>query len=93
MSPSMSPSHLNTDNNALVLDDLGEELPTVRFLVERLVEQNNSSDAVRDRGVSGEKKLAEAAAVFLRVFHVDFLETFPHGSLTDMTRKLLSSTQ
>lgn len=72
--------HLDADNNALLLDDLGEELATVRLLVERLVEEDDPAHAVGHGGIAGEEDVAERAAVLLVVLHVDLLQTLPHGS-------------
>lgn len=72
--------HLDANNNALILDDLGEELATVRLLVERLVEEDDPAHAVGHGGIAGEEDVAERAAVLLVVLHVDLLQTLPHGS-------------
>lgn len=75
--------HLDADGNALFLDDLGEELATVRLLVERLVEEDDAAHAGGHGGIGGEEDVTEGATVFLGVLHVDLLQTFPHGSCTD----------
>lgn len=75
------PPDLDANNNALVLDDLGEELAAVCFLVERLVEEDDATHAVCHVGTGGEKDVTEAAAVLLCVLHIDFLETLRHGAL------------
>lgn len=71
--------HLDANNNALILDDLGEELATVRLLVERLVEEDDPAHTVGHGGIGGEENVAEGAAVLLVVLHVDLLQTLPHG--------------
>lgn len=80
--PSEAP-HLDANNNALVLDELGEELATVRLLVERLVEEDHPAHAVGHAVTGGEEDVAEGAAVLLVVLHVDLLQALPHGSWRD----------
>lgn len=72
--------HLDANNNALLLDDLGEELATVRLLVECLVEEDDPAHTVGHGGIGGEEDVTESAAVLLVVLHVDLLQTLPHGS-------------
>lgn len=72
--------HLDAHNNALILDDLGEELAAVRLLVERLVEEDDPTHTVGHGGIRGEEDVTECAAVLLVVLHVDLLQTLPHGS-------------
>ncbi len=76
-------AHLDADDNAFLLDNLGEELAAVCFLVECLVEEDDPTHAIGDGGIGGEEDVTEAATVLLTVLHVDFLETLSHGSLTE----------
>lgn len=76
--------HLDANHNALVLDHLGEELATVRLLVERLVEEDDPAHTAGHGGIGGEEDVTESAAVLLIVLHVDLLQTLPHGSWPDL---------
>lgn len=75
--------HLDTNNNAFLLDDLREKLAVVCLLVEGLVEENDPTNVVGDRRIAGEKDVTEAAAVLLCVLHLDVLQAFSHGSCTE----------
>lgn len=76
--------HLDAHDDALVLDDLGEELAAVGLLVQRLVEEDDPAHAAgHEGGVGGEEDVSEGAAVLLVVLHVDLLQTLAHGSWTD----------
>lgn len=48
------------------------------------MEKDYPAYAVGDGVVGGKEDVAEATAILLVVLHVDFLETFPHGSLPDV---------
>ena len=66
--------HLDAHHHAPVLDQLGELLALIGFLVESLVEENYSADAGCHTVISGEEKLAVEATVFLCVFGIDALK-------------------
>lgn len=72
--------YLNANHNSLILDDLGEKDTLVRFLIQCLVEENDSSYTLRNGGINGEQEVSEEAAVLLRVLHVDLLQTICHGA-------------
>lgn len=80
--PLLAP-HLDANNNALFLDELGEQLATVWLLVECLVEEDDAAHTVWEGGIRGEEDVTVAAAVLLRVLHVDFLEPLRHGAFKD----------
>lgn len=47
------------------------------------MEKDDPAHAVGDGVVGGKEDVTEVTAILLVVLHVDFLETFPHGSLSD----------
>lgn len=72
--------YLNANHNALLLDELWERDALVWFLIQCLVEENDSSYVLRNGGINGEQEVSEEAAVLLRVLHVDLLQTLCHGA-------------
>lgn len=80
--PLLAP-YFDANNNALFLDELGEQLPTVWLLVECLVEEDDATHTVWEGGIRGEEDVTEAAAVLLGVLHVDFLEPLRHGAFKE----------
>lgn len=49
--------HFDPHHHALLFDELGEQLPTVIFLVQRLVEEDDPTDAGVDAFIGGEQQL------------------------------------
>ena len=72
--------YLDSNNNATVLDELGEASAIICVLVEGLVEEDDPSDAVVHALVGCEEQLAVAAPVLLCVLNPDGVETFGHAA-------------
>lgn len=71
--------HLDADNNATVLDELGEGGAVVCVLVEGFMEEDDASDAAVDALVGREEQLAVAAPVLLCVLNPDGVQTLRHA--------------
>lgn len=63
--------HLDADDNATVLDELGEGSAVVCVLVKSFVEEDDPSNTAVDALVGCEEQLAVAAPVLLRVLNPD----------------------
>ena len=72
--------HLDADQDAPVPDHLDEGHAIIRVLVERLVEEDDPSDAAVDALVRAEENLPELSAVLLRVLHADLGQTLGHAA-------------
>lgn len=79
--------YLDADNNATVLDDLGEASAVVWVLVEGFVEEDDASDAAVDALVGCEEQLAVATPVLLCVLNSDGVQTFGHAACKQHTRR------
>lgn len=72
--------HLDADQDAPVPDHLDEGYAVIRVLVERLMEEDDPSDAAVDALVRTEENLPELSAVLLRVLHADLGQTLGHAA-------------
>lgn len=72
--------HLDAYNYALLFHQLGEGLAVICLLVERLMEEDDTTDAGVDLVISSEKELAVKPPVLLRVLCIDALEAFGHAA-------------
>lgn len=79
-SQAQSDTHLNSHHNAFFLDECWEWLPTAVFLIEGLMEEDHSPNALVDGSVRREEDLSKSSAVLLRVLHIDPLQPVPHGT-------------
>lgn len=77
--------YLDSNNDAFVFDDLGEQDALVRLLVQCLMEEDNSTHTLGDGWVDGEEEVTEVATVFLSVFYFDVLKTLAHGTWKKQT--------
>lgn len=74
------PAYLDADDEAAVLDELGEVGAVVRALVQGFVEEDDPPDAAVDALVGREEQLAVAAPVLLRVLHPDGVQPLGHAA-------------
>lgn len=72
--------HLDADQDAPVPDHFDKGHAAVRVLVQRLVEEDDASEAAVDAVVGAEENLPELSAVLLRVVHPDLGQTLPHAA-------------
>lgn len=72
--------HLDADQDAPVPDHFHKGHAAVRVLVQRLVEEDDASEAAVDAVVGAEENLPELSAVLLRVVHPDLGQTLPHAA-------------
>lgn len=72
--------HLYSHHNALVLDNIWEQLSTAVLLIEGLVEKDHSSNALIDGGIGRKEYLSEGPAIFLCVLYLDPLQSVPHST-------------
>lgn len=72
--------HLDADQDAPVPDHFDKGHSAVRVLVQRLVEEDDASEAAVDAVVGIEENLPELSAVLLRVVHPDLGQTLPHAA-------------
>lgn len=77
--------YLNANNNAAVLDELGERSPIICALVECFMEKDDASDAAVNALVGCEEQLAVAAPVLLCVFNPYGVQTFRHAACRQHT--------
>lgn len=77
--------HLDADQDAPVPDHLDEGHAVIRVLVERLMEEDDPSDAVVDALVRTEENLPKLSAVLLRVLHADLGQTLGHAACDEHT--------
>lgn len=73
-------THLNPHHNALFLKDVSEQLSLAVLLVEGLMEQDHTPDALADGVVHSEEDFSELPSVLLCVLHVDPLQAVSHGA-------------
>lgn len=73
-------THLNPHHNALFLQDVSEQLSLAVLLVEGLMEQDHTPDALADGVVHGEEEFSELPSVLFCVLHVDPLQAVSHGA-------------
>ena len=67
---------LDAGDDAAVLQHLHEWRTVVRFLVERLVEEDDSRDGIGHSSISGEQQLPVQPPVLLCALYLDAVETF-----------------
>ena len=72
-------THLDSWDDALLLDQLNKRCSVVALLVQGLMEEDDSADVVADGGVCGEEELAVQTAILLGVLHVDVGKSLTHG--------------
>lgn len=77
--------YLDANNNAAVLDELGEAGAVVCVLVEGFMEEDDPADTVVNALVSCEEQLAVATPVLLCVLNPDGIQTFRHAACTQHT--------
>lgn len=72
--------HLDADQDAPVPDHFDKGHAGVRVLVQRLVEEDDASEAAVDALVRTEENLPELSSVLLCVVHPDLGQTLPHAA-------------
>ncbi len=79
--------HLDAHHYALLFDQLGEELAIIRLLVQRLVEEDDATNAGVDLVVGGEEELAVKPSVLFCVLGADILEALGHAAWRQETQE------
>lgn len=72
--------YLDAGNNTIILEHLDKRCAIIGFLVEGLVEENDTRDVLCQWLASGEEQLAVLTAIILVVLHANVGEAFAHGS-------------
>lgn len=72
--------HLDSHHDPLFLEDVSEQLSLAVLLVEGLMEQDHTPDALVDGGIHSEKDFSELSAILLCVLHLDPLQAVSHGA-------------
>ena len=70
--------HLDSYHDPFFLEDVSEQLSLAVLLVEGLMEEDHTPNALADRAVHSEQEFAELPAVLFRVLHLDPLQAVPH---------------
>ena len=70
--------HLDSHHDPFFLEDVSEQLSLAILLVEGLMEEDHTPDALADGVVHSEEEFAELPAVLFRVLHLDPLQAVPH---------------
>ena len=74
------PPHLDADQDAPVSDHFHKGYAVIGVLVQRLVEEDDPSDAAVDAIVCAEEDLPVLPAVLLRVLHADLGQPLRHAA-------------
>lgn len=72
--------HLDTNYDALVLDDFWKQNSFVGFLVQCFMEKDDTANAFRDGIVYREEEVTKGTTVLFGVLHIYLLETISHGA-------------
>ncbi|KAF3840808.1 hypothetical protein F7725_006670 [Dissostichus mawsoni] len=89
LTPTVSSVYLDADNNATVLDELGEVSAVVCVLVKGFMEEDDPSDTAVDALVGCEEQLAVATPVLLCVLNPNGVQTLPHAACVVNTTLLM----
>jgi len=71
---------LDANQDASIPDQLNKEYAVIRVLVQRLMEEDDPSDAAVDAVICTKEDLAILPAVLLRVLHSDLGQSLSHAA-------------
>lgn len=73
-------THLYPHHDAFFFDESWQWLSTAVFLIESLVEEDHSPNALVDGSIWREEDLSKSPSILLCVLHIDPLQPVAHGT-------------
>lgn len=80
------PPHLDADQDAPLPDHFDKGYAIVRVLIQRLMEEDDTSKAAVDAIICAEENLPELSAVLLRVLYSDLGQPLGHAACSNISQ-------